>query len=300
MDYEKLPRYAQLALRAVAPAVAHMPRLLMKVRYRRWTGEWPQLDEPGNLQEFFLSEMLKAAEDPAKLRLYADLADKYVVRDFVRQRVGEKAEQALTKLYGVWDRPEDIDFDALPVPCVIKTNNGCGTNIVVRSKADLNPDEIRRRLSVWLEFPYGELSGQPHYSAITPKIIAEEFLEQNPGTDDLPFDYKFFCFNGEPKFILFYSDRKLNSHVTYNQVYDTDWNIIEGIVKRPLEGTAPRPKALEDMVAMARELSKGFKCVRVDFYGIGKRAVFGEMTFSPDVIINFTPAFLRDIMKEVR
>lgn len=289
MNLINAPFYVQLPLRAIAPLAGHFPKKIMALKYKRWSGMKIDWNSPKNLQEYFLKEMMDAAADPERLKVYADLADKVAVRGFVAGRVGE---EALTKLYGVWERPGDIDFGKLPVPCVIKTNNGCGTNIVIRTRQELDPEKIRKTLKRWLKFPYGQISGQPHYSAIKPLILAEEYLEQNPGSDELPYDYKFFCFNGEPRFILFYSGRKVNGHITYNQVYDMNWNVIPDSVRKPVPTPVERPAGLEKMTRLARKLSRGFKVVRVDFYCIGDRPVFGEMTFSPDVVTNFTPDFL--------
>ncbi len=289
MNLINAPRIVQSALSLLGPVASLFPKTIMNLRYRRWTGRFIDWNHPANLQENILAGMMAVRKDSGKLKFYAMLADKVGVRDYVSAKVGDGS---LTKLFGVWKRPEDIDFDKLPIPCVIKTNNGCGTNIIVRKSADMNPEKIRRQLKSWLRYPYGQLSGQPHYSKIAPKILCEEYLEQVPGSDELPYDYKFFCFNGKPEFILYYNGRKLNSHKTYNLAFDTDWNVIEGAVRNPSPEVAPRPEAFEKMLSMAATLSEGIQFVRVDFYAIGSRVVFGEMTLTPDVVMNFTPEFL--------
>ena len=296
MNLIQKPYPVHLALRGIAPVARLMPKALMNLRYRLKSGRFIKWSDPQNLQEFALKKLFDAAGDKKILKTYADLSDKVLARDFVKDRVGE---EMLTRLYGVWERPDDIDFDKLPVPCVIKTNNGCTTNIIVRDRKDLNPDIIVPKLKKWLKFPYGALTGQPHYSEIKPLILAEEYLDQNPGSDDLPFDYKFFCFNGEPHFILFYSGRKLNSHLTYDLVYDTEWKLMEGVVRNPRTEEMPRPEAFDRMLEIARKLCKGFDFVRVDLYAIGKRVVFGEMTFTPDMVTNFTPEFLSGYFKKI-
>ena len=297
MDLINTSKPMQLILRMIAPVAGLMPKTIMQLRYHRNSGRWVDWKNPATLQEYSIVKQMEAAASPAKLRLYADLTDKILVRDYVARRVGDSF---LTKLYGTWQNPEDIDFDKLPVPCVIKTNNACATNFIVRSKSDLNPAGIIPRLSAWLKYPYGKMTGQPHYTAIKPMILAEEYLEQTPGSDELPYDYKFFCFKGEPRFILFYVGRRPNCHVTYDKVYDMDWNPIEWAAKNPYKESMTRPQCFDKMVAAAKELSLGFDFVRVDFYGIGERAVFGEMTFSPDMVTNFTPEFLSRFMREIK
>ncbi len=291
MDLIHLPAPFQLMFRAVAPIMKLFPHQILRTRVRKTTGYSINWKNPSNLLEYLVGESFKAAEDPERLEFYGTLADKIAVRDYVAERVGE---QALTKIYGVWSKPDEIDFDSLPVPCVIKTNNGCATNIIIRRREELKPDEIRRKLRRWLYFPYGAITGQPHYSTIKPGILCEEFLKQEAGGDTLPYDYKFFCFEGEPRFILFYSGRIPNHHITYNLVYDTDWNPMKGVVNHPAPEEAARPETLEKMVDMARKLSKGLPFARVDFYSIGSRPVFGEITLTPDIQTNFTPEFIEE------
>lgn len=280
----------QYALRCLAPLASLMPKTIHRLRYARKAGTMGSLRHPHNLQEVFTAQLFDVAKDKKHLQVWGDLSDKVKVREYVIERLGK---DICPKIYGVWEKAEDIDFDAIPVPCVIKTNNGCGTNIVVRSREDINAEAMRRKLAHWLKYPYGALSGQPHYSVIKPLIFAEEYLKQSDKPDELPYDYKFFCFDGEPRFILFYTGRKVNGHLTYDTVFDTDWNEKKGIVNSPAKELFPRPDALDEMTEMARKLSKGHKLVRVDFYCIEGRPVFGEMTFTPDVYTNFTLDFLK-------
>ena len=254
------------------------------------SGKWVNEKHPKNLQEYIIKKYFEINEDKGRLAQIAKLTDKLAVRDYVAERIGD---YTLTQLYGVWDKPEDIDFGSLPVPCVIKTNNGCATNCIIKNKEELNREVIMSKLRRWIDFPYGILSGQPHYSMIEPKILAEEFLIQKPGSDSLPYDYKFFCFNGKPEFILFYCGRKPNSHVFMNAVYDTQWNIIESVTNSKVEERVEKPLNFDRMLEYAGILSQDFEFVRIDFYNINGRIILGEMTFTPDVYINFTRDFLK-------
>lgn len=276
----------------LVPIARRNPKNILRLRYWLWTHKLMSFSRPTNLQQYTLAEMIKTKDDPELLKLYAKSADKYAVREIVKEKYGE---EIIPKLLGVWEKAEDIDFDALPDSFVLKTNNGCGTNIIVRDKARLDREDARTKLTKWLKLPYGELSGQIHYAAIPPRIIAEELLKQE-GSDGLPNDYKFFCFDGEPQFILYYEGRQVNGHITYNKVMDLDWNEVKGVVNLPSMHDIPRPASLEKMVDIARKLSKGYKFVRVDLYDINGKPVFGELTFTPDVITNFTPEFLEEKM----
>ncbi len=292
---ENLPLPCQKGIGAVS---RHFPRAILSLRNYIWSHKLINWKNPDTLQEYVSKLIIDAAKDPEKLQSLADMADKVKVREYVRERVGEKY---LTKLYGHWKKTSDVDWDALPQKFAIKTNNGCGTNIIVRDKSKLDIADAQRKLGRWMEFPYGQLTGQPHYCAIEPEILAEELLEIDGDSTALPADYKFFCFNGEPKYILYYEGRRVNGHECFNAVYDTNWNPADSsVVKNPVTHTVPRPDSLAEMTEMAKALSKGMTFVRVDMYNINGRPVFGEMTFTPDVTTNFTEEFLTKIMEEIR
>lgn len=105
--------------------------------YFEYTGETLNLDNPKTFNEKI--QWLKLYDStPLKTRL----ADKYAVRDWVKEKIGE---QYLLPLLGVWDRFEDIDFDKLPQKFVLKCNHGSGYNIIVRdkTKTDMGGGEKR-------------------------------------------------------------------------------------------------------------------------------------------------------------
>ena len=210
------------------------------------------------------------------------LADKYSVRDYVKKIVGDSV---LTKLYGVYDSPDDINFVELPNQFVLKTNNGCTSNIIVKDKTSLDIENAKYKLRYWMKLPYGELSGQPHYSRISPKkIIAEEFLIQPESPENSLIDYKFNCFNGVPVSCAAFSDRKEGTHSVNRMLYDMDWNAHPEWYDESKEferKELPCPVNFEKMKEIASRLSQGFPYVRVDLYSINERVVFGELTFIP-------------------
>lgn len=272
-------------VKMIARVTALCPRFVFALRYYRWSKKIIDWRNPRNLQEFSMCQLFSKE---ISLDFFAMLADKVAVRNFVKERIGEKY---LNKLYGTWDSADKIDFKQLPDRFVLKTNNGCNSNVILKSKDGADIEAIRRKLDYWLHFPYGELTGQVHYSRIKPLILAEEYLEQKKGIDSLPYDYKFFCFNGEPRFILYYEERKLNEHVTPNMLFDLNWKPIPSAVRHPVSHDVARPQSLELMTRLATELSKGLRFVRVDFYEIDGNPIFGEMTLTPDVLTNIYTDF---------
>ena len=263
------------------------PRSVFALRYYRWTKKIINWHHPHNLQEYVMCQLFRK---DTSLDFFAQLADKVAVREYVGQRIGT---QYLNKLYGTWSSAQAINFDTLPDRFVLKTNNGCGSNVIVKNKQGINQEAIRKKLDYWLHFPYGDLTGQIHYSRIRPLILAEEYLEQEKGSDSLPSDYKFFCFQGKPQFVLYYEGRKLNGHVTSNMLFDMNWRPIEEAVRLPITHPIPLPQSFQTMRQLAATLSEGIDFVRVDFYEIGGKPIFGEMTLTPDTITSirqdFTP-----------
>ncbi len=227
-----------------------------------------------------LSEKINWMKVHYDQRIWARLADKYLVREYVKERIGE---EYLTKLFGVWDKADDIDFDSLPNKFVLKTNHGCATVVVVEDKSKLDIPATRKQLDKWLNTEYGRETIEPHYLLIKPRIIAEEYLENDAEFSSSLVDYKIMVLNGVPRNIIVTSDRKIGGRVRVS-VYDTDWNQVKGEPVGPHEGDAveiPKPNSLKEMLSLAVKLAEGHPMVRIDLYLVHNKILFGEMTFTP-------------------
>lgn len=202
------------------------------------------------------------------------LSDKYAVREWVAETIGE---EHLIPLLGCWDRFEDIDFDALPDQFVLKTNNGSGTNLIVKDKSKLNKKQVKRLVKDWLDTDFAYYNPFEHqYTAIAPKIIAEQYMVTETG--DLP-DYKFLCFGGKP----YYCWVDLNRHTNHTcDFFDMDWNrqTWHKYRFRTSDKDVPKPENFDEMVRLVTQLCQGFSHVRVDVYDINGKIYFGEMTFT--------------------
>lgn len=238
--------------------------------YRRWTGETLNLEHPRTFNEKI--QWLKLYDStPVKTQL----ADKYLVRDWVREKIGE---QYLIPLLGVWDDFDEIDFDALPEQFVLKLNAGSGCNVLVPDKRALNVPEARARFETWMrEEPAFKNGLELHYLNTRRRILAEAFISN--GGNDL-YDYKVFCIHGKAACILFMSERKTGVKRAF---YDVRWNkLAYDSDYRRNDGQVPKPDNLDKLIALAEKLSEGFPIVRVDFYRMDDgRLFFGEMTFTP-------------------
>ena len=232
---------------------------------------------------------------PIKTRL----ADKILVRGWVREKLGKafarnpdnpaevtkEGEKYLKKIYGIYEKYEDIDFSKLPKEYVIKTNHGCNMQLLVIEGG--KPDKSQKdRFNNFLKVNYAFKSGyEMQYDKIKPLIFTEEYIKN---TNEL-FEYLIFCFNGEPKFILFASGKRTDKICC--TMFDTGWNnmhfnygdyLHEEV--EPVSQTlaaAAKPENLDKMLEIARILSKDFKFVRVDLHNVNGKIYFGEMTFTP-------------------
>ena len=259
----------------------------VKIYFEYYTGKVLNLDNPKEFNEKL--QWLKVYYKPAIL---TQLVDKYSVRAYVEEKVGA---QYLTELYGVYYKVSDVSFDALPEQFVMKAAHGYNMNILVPDKSKLNKVRSKMLLLKWMtknQYYRGGLEWA--YKNVKPKIIAEEFLKEKNKTSIS--DYKYFFFNGVPKFIQVDIDR-VDDHV--RAYVDMNWQNLEfdtiGIKK--YTGDVEIPKNHEEMTQVAVNLAKGFPFVRVDLYNIDGRIVFGEMTFYPtDGRMDFYPDKYNEII----
>jgi len=214
--------------------------------------------------------------------LVVKCADKYAVREYLKEK---GFENKLVPLLGYWDDARDIDFDKLPQKFVLKCNHGCAYNILCKDKKVLKKEAVVKQLNLWLKEDFGAFNVELHYSKIKPrKIICEEYL------GDIITDYKFFCFNGKPKYI----------YVSYDLFHDRQAQIgffyLDGRkmpIKRNDYADIPSvelPHFFDEMNKMAEKLCSDFPFVRVDFFLANNTYYFAELTFTPGAcMIPFNP-----------
>jgi len=206
---------------------------------------------------------------------YKDFADKYEVRKYVKDKVGEGV---LNEIYGVYEHPEEIELNDLPESFVLKCTHASGTNIVVKKKSRLDWRKAKKQLNKWLAANYYKKSRERIYKDIQPRILAEKYLSGL--ADGSIIDYKFYCFNGRPEYVLV----KVEENGTDKKCYYTmDWEKVwpENITKSFLVTDIPKPSNFDEMRDVAVKLSQGFIFVRVDLYSVSGKTLFGEMTFFP-------------------
>jgi hypothetical protein len=198
------------------------------------------------------------------------------VKQYVSEAIGA---QYVIPLLGIWNKPEEINFDALPVQFVLKVTHDSGGLVICRNKAELNKEEVCRKLNKSLNRDYYIVHREWPYKDVPRRIIAEQFLEDE-ATSELR-DYKFFCFDGVPKIMFVATGRQNRERETCFDFFDMDYNHLEIKNGHPMAEIMPeKPVNFELMKHLASILSQHIPQVRVDFYEVNGRVYFGEMTFS--------------------
>ena len=246
-------------------------------------GHYPDLDDPQTLNEKLLW-LAYYWRHPLK----AFCADKYRCREYVTKYCG-LPENLLVPLLGIWDKAEDIDFNALPNQFVLKCNHGCGYNIIVKDKSALDITHAKEQLNRWLSEDFAGNVSEIHYRNIQPhKIICEQYLPAIGDASSL-IDYKLMCFNGIPHFFFVAYNRDEAGEATFC-TFSLEWEQLF-YINDEKKVKIPKPASLKKMIEYACVLSKDFPFVRVDFYDVAGEPLFGEMTFTPygNLLTYFTP-----------
>lgn len=209
--------------------------------------------------------------------LYMICADKYEVRKYIREKIGE---EYLIPLYLTTNKLTLDQWNKLPNSFVAKANHNSGPVKIVKDKKKVNAQKIINELNRQLKIDYGVISMETYYSKISRKIIIEKFLKNKESNDLI--DYKFFCFQGEPKYCQVIQNRSSDIKIDF---YNANWEKQEftgltlGVKKS--ESLLRKPKNYELMLELASILSKDFDFVRVDLYNVDGKIYFGELTFCP-------------------
>lgn len=246
-------------------------RLKAILVYRREFGRMPALLNPRTFNEKILRKRL--FDRNPKLTLFAD---KLLARGFVESRLKE-GSQYLTKLYAVVDSPVEIHTLRLPKQFVMKPNHLSGAVKIVRDLNSLSTGELETLATAWLRTNHFDLAYEWAYKHIKPRVLFEELLEPEGG---IPDDWKFFCFDGRPRFV--HIDRgRFGRH--QRNIYDLNLSLLpvlgSGLQNfRTKMDTSPN---FDTMLEIAARLSTGSDFVRVDLYNIRGRIVFGELTNYP-------------------
>ena len=247
-------------------------KMYLRLKYRGKMGKKLHLSAPKTFNEKL--QWLKLYDRKPE---YTVMVDKYRVREYIREKIGG---QYLIPLLGVWDSPQEIDFEALPEKFAMKCNHNSGLGMCIcGDKSQLDIPKVRRDLMRGLQQDYYLTGREWPYKNVPRRVIAEHYLQSDEGGLT---DYKIHCFNGIPRLILVCRDRFADSGLT-DDFYTPKWEHLD--LKRPGVPNAkepiPKPEKLDEMLALASKLSDGIPFLRVDFYFVDGYIYFSELTFFP-------------------
>ena len=205
--------------------------------------------------------------------LYTQLVDKYEVRKFVAEKIGE---EHLIPLLGVWNNIDKIDFNVLPNQFVLKYTHDSGSVIICKDKNKIDIEKMKQKLKEMLKIKYFYMWREWPYKNVKPRIIAEKYMGDNFD------DYKMFVFNGKPDNVMVCTGRQTGNLQFY--FFDLNWNLLRlnywGL-NAPSDFTLPKPEKWDEMIRISKELSRGTHFLRVDLYQKDNQVYFGELTFFP-------------------
>lgn len=246
-------------------------KTLLIIKYKLALGKDLNLENPQSFNEKL--QWLKLYDRKTQ---YTQLADKYEVKQYISETIGE---EYLIPLLGVYNSFDEIVFESLPKQFVLKPNHTSGDIYICIDKSKINYAELEKLVTKWIKREYFWFQREWPYKNIKPRIICEKYMLDESGIELK--DYKFMCFNGEVKCIFVCSNRKIHKSVDVD-IYDTDWNKMPFTLQDPNSGKLiSKPKEYEKMFKFAQRLSNGIPFVRVDFYQTNEQLYFGEMTFYP-------------------
>lgn len=273
MDYKKYIRSQQLRFKILAMLNWLPDSIMLRLQYRIKFAFWPNFKRPKRF-----TEKLQLYKMKYRNPVMPQCVNKYEVRKYIESK---GLSVILNNLYGVYDSFDEIDFINLPDKFVIKsTTGGGGFNvIVVTDKNTCNWEKVGLKINAWLQHKNGNVNPGREwaYSGMgKTRIIIEKYLENSE--EEGLVDYKFFCFNGEPKCIQVDTGRFDGHHQNY---YDMQWQSLGVHCTYPEGKPQPMPQNFDEMKNVAAHLSAEFPFVRVDLYSVNGKVYFGELTFYP-------------------
>ena len=200
------------------------------------------------------------------------MVDKYEAKKYIAEKIGE---EHIIPTLGVWDKFEDIDFDCLPDQFVLKCTHDSGGLVICKDKSKLDKKAAKKKIERSLKSNYYWSGREWPYKDVKPRIIAEKYMKDD--NSEWLVDYKFFCFNGEPKFMYCSMDKADDPRTDF---FDMDYNRLEMRMRDPNSEVPPsKPEKFEEMAALAKILCANIPHIRVDFYQINGLVYAGELTF---------------------
>lgn len=268
-DYKKIITNKNTRLRILNFLKFIPDKLLLKVEYKLRIGKKLNLESPK-----YFTEKLQWLKLYDRKDIYTQMVDKYHAKQFLAEKIGE---QYVVPTLGCWSHYDEIDFSLLPDKFVLKCTHDSGSVILCDDKTTFNHAEAKKKLEFHLKNDEYILGREWPYKNVPRRIIAEVKLDEGDGKGFTIKDYKFFCFNGEPRVMYISNDRGDDPRTDF---FDMNFQHLPIHMKDPNADILPdKPAQFEKMKEIAAILSDGIPHLRVDFYAVGEKIYVGEMTF---------------------
>ena len=245
-------------------------KIFLKAAFRARFGRKLDLNNPKTFNEKL--QWLKLYDRKPE---YTKMVDKYLVRDYVKEKIGE---EYLIPLLGVWENPEKINFDELPMQFVLKCNHNSGLGMCIyKDKNSLDINKVKAELKKGIDQNYYLTGREWPYKDVPRRIIAEKYMVDESGYELK--DYKFYCFDGKVKLVMINSDR-MSLEKTKANYFDEIYQPLDFVWGYENAEIPPqKPEKFEEMKYLAEKLSENISHVRIDFYQTPSGIYFGEITF---------------------
>ena len=244
----------------------------LKMKYKLMMGTKLDLENPKTFNEKL--QWLKLHDRNPE---YTKMVDKYEAKEYVANIIGK---EYIIPTLGVWDKFDDIDFDALPNEFVLKPTHTSGNVFICKDKSKIDKKKLKKQVNKWLKRDYYRIHREWPYKNVKPRIIAEEYMENKDHTSIK--DYKFYCFNGQADYVMICTGRETGHPKFY--FYNKEWNFMRNMSNdgMKLEGKLEeKPIGIEKMFEIAEKLSQGIKFVRMDLYNVNEKIYFRRIYVFP-------------------
>lgn len=270
MNYKKIIPNKKLRL-IILNSLRFIPdKIMIKIQYRIKVGKFLNLENPR-----YFTEKLQWLKLYNRKVEYTKMVDKYEAKKFIESKIGKKY---IVPTIGCWKSFDDIDFEKLPNEFVLKCTHDSGSVIFCDNKQSFDYNAAKKIMEFHLKNDEYILGREWPYKNVDRRIIAEPRLSEKTTNTEIGLkDYKFFCFNGEPKIMYISNDKGKDPRTDF---FDMDFNHLPIKMKDPNADVCPsKPKMFEEMKNISRILSNGIPHLRVDFYVINEKIYVGELTF---------------------
>lgn len=244
----------------------------LKLKYKLVMGTKLDLENPKTFNEKL--QWLKLHDRNPE---YTKMVDKYEAKEYVANIIGK---EYIIPTLGVWDKFDDIDFDALPNEFVLKPTHTSGNVFICKDKSKIDYKKLKKQVNKWLKRDYYKIHREWPYKNVKPRIIAEEYMENKDHTSIK--DYKFYCFNGQADYVMICTGRETGHPKFY--FYNKEWKFMRNMSNdgMKLEGKLEeKPIGIEKMFEIAEKLSQGIKFVRMDLYNVNEKIYFRRIYVFP-------------------